>query len=290
MNETSGIGIPLTMIYLDMVRFEENNGRRMRRPSDFVGRSGLIQRFAARRRMEPRRLPAQDEEEEALLFLLPFGLRRKPARLAARLEALYDRYPPRGLCWYEEEMREMLDQAFWRPALPESAWIHRLWQQEAFCPNLILVPPEPEGVGPDEKMENGTRWIREVLQNGYERLNGLLVLDGALAGSAASISLMDRHSYYQEIYEDTGLPAVCAGSLARMGWQARRGRTVCLDARCGLRIPHRELPEGTLYLDMTSEEGKRRLLAAKRKDICYRSALNCLDTYVRKRYNTNRCK
>ena len=63
---------------------------------------------------------------------------------------------------------------------------------------------------------------------------------------------------------------------------------VCIDMRPGYRIPFRRLPEKLLYLDMTSDPEKERLLSAKRKDICYRSALNFLDTYVRNRYNTNR--
>ena len=79
-------------------------------------------------------------------------------------------------------------------------------------------------------------------------------------------------------------PVICAGSPAVAG---SRG-SICIDMRPGYRIAFRRLPENTIYLDMTSEAEKERLLCAKRKDISYVSALNILDTYVRKRYNTNR--
>ena len=67
-------------------------------------------------------------------------------------------------------------------------------------------------------------------------------------------------------------------------------RTACIDAGLSGPLPVRSLPEGTLYLDMTSDAGKERTLYAKRRDVRYVSLRMYLDTYVRKRYNTNRCR
>ncbi len=192
------------------------------------------------------------------------------------------------------------------------AWLHRLWKEQPPCSQLVMILP---GNG-----QTGDAWTGFLEENRYRDLNGLylVVRDGGEWNA-----FLER---LEQLYEETGLVAVCvtAGSEPeRQMWEKiaerifrrreenpfseRRRRfrnssdfrdkrqeaslrVLCLDFCRDYEIPYRSLPEGMIYVDMTSDSGKERLFLAKRKDISYISARNWLDTYVRKRYNTFRCE
>ena len=98
-----------------------------------------------------------------------------------------------------------------------------------------------------EEIEAEAELVREFLEGDYDGLNGLLLVSRALEGGL-QISLEEEVPYYSHIYQDTGLPVICAGSPAVAG---SRG-SICIDMRPGYRIAFRRLPENTIYLDMTS--------------------------------------
>lgn len=161
---------------------------------------------------------------------------------------------------------------------------------------------------PKPALESILQFAEHLLQSRYDtrtlpRLNSLILISPD--PSAGQSNLLTR-PYFAEIYEQTGLLSLCVteGSEAEtLVWnslaekadreqfsEASGPHFLCADFRPGYAIPYRKLPPGSIYLDMTSDPEKERLLFAKRKDIHYIGALNFLDTYVRKRYNTCCCK
>ena len=166
----------------------------------------------------------------------------------------------------------------------------RFYREQPFRENLIVLLPELEEEEPERLLMRQAAWMQEFLGEDYGRLNGLLLVSTAVPERAGSLSLTEDYAYYRHIYQDTGLPVIGAGMLPEYFRRKAPERTVCVDARLEGKAPFRCLPEKTLYLDMASDVERERLLHAKRRDVCYRSARMYLDTFVRKRYNTNRCK
>ena len=245
----------------------------------------------------PRRFADNDGEVEISFVLLPSRWLKRPGRLKQRIARLQRRFPPRGLVWYEDRLRDALEPALSREqtrmgeqALPESFWMARFYREQPFRENLIVLLPGSSEDGPERLLLRQERWMREFLGEDYGRLNGLLLVSDAIPESAGSLSLTDGHSYYRHIYQDTGLPVIGAGRLPEYFRKKAPGRTICVDAGARREAPVCCLPGETIYLDMTSDAEKERLLYAKRRDVCYRSLRMYLDTFVRKRYNTNRCK
>ncbi len=257
-------------------------------------------------------------------FELPKEWLRRPGRLEGRLERLYGRgrererraFPGDRMLWMCREVQAALGR---RPQPPGAGWAGWLLRRQGLCQRLTLLLPDCGRENGWEELEAECRLAEEILEDSYEGLNGLLLISRALEGWRGSVELRENFPYFQHIYEETGLLTICTGEPAAgngvwngsgkgerteeaLGGSGRRGRGrwnpppaslrahICVDLRPGVRPPFRALPEGTLYLDLTSEEEKQRLLAARRKDISYVSGRICLDTYVRKRYNTTRYK
>lgn len=230
-----------------------------------------------------------EEEVQFRFHMLPESWMKKPEKLGARLRASAGEAAREYQVWAAPELRNILSKteagaAFCSPPVPEPALMRILWKQQEFYPCMTLIMPDFGKEDFYEEMEAEAELVREFLENGYDGLNGLLLVSRALEGGSLQISLEEEIPYYSHIYQDTGLPVICAGSPAGAVFRG----SICIDMRPGYRIPFRRLPQKALYLDMTSEPEKERLLCAKRKDISYVSALNILDTYVRKRYNTYR--
>lgn len=254
------------------------------RPS--AGTGFIRRRIVGNRPME---WTVSEEEIRFRFHMLPEGWMKKTEKLCGRLSAAAAEAGSTGQIWIAPELRNILGKsetgaAFCALPVPEAALMRLLWKQQGFCPRMTVILPD---FGKEDfygEIEAEAELIREFLENDYEGLNGLLLVSRALEGGGLQISLEEEVPYYSHIYQDTGLPVICAGSPAGAGFRG----SMCIDMRPGYRIPFRCLPENAVYLDMTSEKEKERLLCAKRKDISYVSALNILDTYVRKRYNTNR--
>lgn len=135
-----------------------------------------------------------------------------------------------------------------------------LWKQQGFFPYMTIIMPDFGKEDFYEEIEAEAELVREFLEGDYDGLNGLLLVSRRWRAAcrspwrrkslttAISIRIRDSRSSVQ------GSPAV-AGS---------RG-SICIDMRPGYRIAFRRLPENTIYLDMTSEAEKERLLCAKRK-------------------------
>lgn len=248
-------------------------------------------RFIRRRIMGNRPLEwtVSEEDIQFRFHMLPEGWMKKTEKLCGRLQEAVAEAAGGNQIWLAPELRNALGKTEAAAVLcslpvPEPALMRLLWKQQEFRPHMTIIMPDFGKEDFYEEIEAEADLAREFLEDDYEGLNGLLLVSRTLEEGGLQISLEEEVPYYSHIYQDTGLPVICAGSPA----DAFSRGSICIDMRPGYRIAFRRLPEKALYLDMTSEAEKERLLRAKRKDISYVSALNILDTYVRKRYNTNR--
>lgn len=221
------------------------------------------------------------EEAEIAYYMLPERWMKKPEKLKERLPEWIAAASGSGEIWVAPEIRNVFP---WRPEVPDTELMRLFWKGQKSYRSMIVVMPDFGKEDFYEEIGEEADCLRAFLGEDYGGLNGLLLISRILEKEGMQISLEEEVPYYAHIYQDTGLPVICGGTAASFGF----ADGVCIDMRPGYRIPFRRLPEKLLYLDMTSDPEKERLLLAKRKDICYRSALNFLDTYVRKRYNTNR--
>lgn len=244
-----------------------------------VVRSGLGNFFIQRNRP----LMWQEAEEEASFsfYMLPENWMKKPDKLKKRLPEWLEWAGSSGQLWLAPEIRRIYA---WRPGVPETELMRLFWKEQKSCRSMIVVMPDFGKEDFYEEIGEEADCLRQFLGEDYGALNGLLLISRVLENEEIQISLEEEVPYYAHIYQDTGLPVICAGTATAHGFDDG----ICIDMRPGYRIPFRKLPRKLLYLDMTSDPEKERLLSVKRKDICYVSALNFLDTYVRKRYNTNR--
>ena len=280
MYEKRTAGIRWSMEYLDAYLMEEK-----KRKFPLLPESGRPKRFAD-----------ADGEVEITFVLLPSRWLKRPKKLEKRLIRMNRRHPPEGMVWYEDRLREKLPEpvlyaeALSGKSLPGMFWMTRFYREQPFRENLIVLLPELDEEEPERLLMRQAAWMQEFLGEDYGRLNGLLLVSAAVPERAGSLSLTEDYAYYRHIYQDTGLPVIGAGMLPEYFRRKAPERTVCVDARLEGKAPFRCLPEKTLYLDMASDVERERLLHAKRRDVCYRSARMYLDTFVRKRYNTNRCK
>ena len=173
---------------------------------------------------------------------------------------------------------------------PGLFWMSCFYREQPFRENMVILLPAPEPGESGRLPLRQERWVEELAGEKSGRLNSLLLVSPVFSEKAGSVPLMEDGSWFERIYQETGLPSAGAGRLPEYYRNRMPGSTVCIDACRGGTVPFRSLPERTLYLDLTSEAGKERLLYAKRRDVSYVSLRMYLDTYVRKRYNTNRCK
>ena len=249
-----------------------------------------------------------------LLHCLPDRWMRRPEKLAGRLEKL--RYPGgrntqfpsaawEGLRWYSPVLRRRLPD--WHMPLPDMDWLRRIRRMQPFCPHMTVILPDFGEGDRGRELEKELFFLEDFLQEDYEGRNSLLLISRALeeSGPVGELPLMEVSPYCERIYLETGLVTRCAGEwrgagpgksvkvglhVAELSGDNRQTEPahLCIDLRNGYRVPFRILPQGTLYLDMTSDAARERLLNVKRKDVYYTSPMNVLDTYVRNRYNTNR--
>lgn len=154
------------------------------------------------------------------------------------------------------------------------------------CEHLTIVLPCFGEAEWEEELGTEAACVEEIVGGSYGMLNSLLLVSSAVEDRQRFFA-GEKIPYYHRIYQDSGLLVQCAGAFQGGGQQKN---FLCVNLRCGWEVPVRDLPRGAAYLDMTSDPKAQRLLAARRKDISYTSALNYLDTYLRKRYNTLRYK
>lgn len=253
--------------------------------------------------MKPEKPRIRYEEEEDVgltCFFLPERWLKRPDRLPDRLEKLEHRTERQGLFpaeakkgqrWYSPVLRRRMG---WGVPLPDMDWMRRIFLCQPFCSHLTVILPDFGEEDGARELEKELSFLEELLQEDYEDRNSLLLISRALerSGFAGEIPLMEASPYCNRIYLETGLVTRCAGEWKGSGpkgtGQSPSPDYLCMDLRGGYRIPFRVLPDRTLYLDMTSDAAKERLLGVKRKDVHYMSPMNFLDTYVRNRYNTYR--
>ena len=114
-------------------------------------------------------------------------------------------------------------------------------------------------------------WQERFLENCYQDRNGLYLLGGRDADFV----------FLEKIYEDSGLAAVVTEQIPEVDGK----HCVFVELDKDNRTDYKRLPQGCLYLDMTSNKEKQRWLRLKRTDISYMSVRNFLDTALKARYN-----
>ena len=298
LHERKRFRIVWSMEYLDAYLIRETEKKTSYLPF-FRPCAGRLERFSDR-----------DEETEVTFVLVPSRLLDRPEKLEKQLLRDAACRPPRGLVWYEDRLRRALyagrpdggkgtgagkaemgeTEAAAGSFLPERFFCSLLYREQPFRENVILFLPEAREHEAGRLPYAQEEWVRGLLEEKSGRLNGLLLVSPVFTQNAGSVPLMEDGSWFGRIYQETGLPVIGAGRLPEYFRDRPADRTACIDAGLSGPLPVRSLPEGTLYLDMTSDAGKERTLYAKRRDVRYVSLRMYLDTYVRKRYNTNRCK
>lgn len=120
---------------------------------------------------------------------------------------------------------------------------------------------------------NDSWWQERFLEECFADLNGLY-----LVGEKSAV---DSTGFDEWLYEQSGLPVCCTDRLPETDGR----KTAVVELRSKGRPPYRKLPPASLYLDLTSDPEKQRILREKRTDISYMSARNYLDTTFKARYN-----
>lgn len=157
---------------------------------------------------------------------------------------------------------------------PEADWELAGWLYDRmeFKEQLILVLPAEDR----ETDEFSLRWqedaLEEFLTARFEELNSLCVITELPLEDSPLFSFMEERS---------GLIASVTSRLSSV----RQKGTLLLDMKRNWGIPWKNIPSGCIYLDMTQDSEKERILRAKRPDISYVSARNYLDTLLKNRYN-----
>ena len=216
-----------------------------------------------------------EENVEVLFFVLPEKVWKK-SKLLRKTVMKIRNIPVEGkcLCWCGECVRKQIPDVV--PVETEMlGWMHRLWEVQSSCAALVMILP-------NRKAEVDIRITERLIGDAYGRLNRLLIV-----GEEA------ESDYFSDIYGTTGLLAefVSEKELRLLCTSLKKwGKTVWVDLRPRFRIPWHDMPCNGIYLDMTSQFEKERLLLTKRKDIHYISLWNFLDTYGRNSYNTYRCQ
>ncbi len=169
-----------------------------------------------------------------------------------------------GMFWTAPELEDCLP-GVGQP-LPDPSLAAFLLREQPFREILVLLT--------DEKEEGRKDWWQEdFLRECFGELNGLYL---------TGVREKERDaSFFDWMYGESGLLACFSDRLPVTDGR----KTAVVDLRRKKRPPVRELAFGSLYLDLTSETEKQRLLREKRTDISYISARNYLDTAFKARYN-----
>lgn len=153
----------------------------------------------------------------------------------------------------------------YRPPLPTPSLAALFWREQPFREILILWAEESFWTKEE-------RWQEAFLDECFRDLNGLFLV-GKEPGENGRL--------WEKLYEESGLSACSARTMPRTDGR----KTAVLDLRAQKRPPAEELPPACLYLDLTSDVEKQRLLRKIRPDISYQSVRNYLDTAFKARYN-----
>lgn len=168
-----------------------------------------------------------------------------------------------GEIWIAPELEPYFKE--WRQPLPGPELAAFLLREQPFREILVILSEEDAGY-----MD---KWWQECFLEGcFADLNGLY-----LVGSRKE----ELSDFPEWLYEQSGLPACFLKYLPDTDGR----KTAVVDLRPKRRPPVREIAAGSLYLDLTSEPEKQRILQEKRTDISYISARNYLDTAFKARYN-----
>lgn len=168
-----------------------------------------------------------------------------------------------GEIWIAPELDPDLPE--WRQPVPDPGLAAFMLREQPFREILVILLEGKEG--------HMDKWWQECFLEGcFTDLNGLYLVGGQKEESA---------DFFDWLYEQSGLPACFLKCLPDTDGR----RTAVVDLCQKERPPVREIAAGSLYLDLTSDPEKQRILREKRTDISYISARNYLDTAFKARYN-----
>lgn len=125
----------------------------------------------------------------------------------------------------------------------------------------------------DESRQSGKDlWQELFLEQCFADLNGLYIVGGKEP---------EDDGFFERLYEQSGLISCFTDTLPVTDGK----KTAVVDLCAARRPPLHRLASASLYLDLSSDREKRRMLAEKRPDISYISVRNYLDTALKARYN-----
>lgn len=153
----------------------------------------------------------------------------------------------------------------WQQPLPDPELAVFLLREQPFREILVILSGERQ-----EHMER--EWQECFLEGCFADLNGLYLVGGQEE---------ETTDFFDWLYEQSGLPGVYLKSLPDTDGR----KTIVVDLCREKRPPVRNIAAGSIYLDLTSDSEKQRILKEKRTDISYISARNYLDTAFKARYN-----
>lgn len=215
-------------------------------------------------------------------------------RLRRRLLAgKLDRYlhsgllPQEGL-WVAPELEPFFPK--YEQPLPGPELAARILRDQPFRQILAVF------LDPGKRAEEDRLWLERFLELGYADLNGLYLVTGrgtddgqtpnggsetAAGGAREYETLRPDGAFWEWLYEQSGLSACFTERLPETDGR----KTAVVDLRRNARPPVRELAFGSIYLDLTSQPYRLRLMGERRPDISCISARNYLDTAFKERYN-----
>lgn len=153
----------------------------------------------------------------------------------------------------------------WRQPLPDPELAAHLLAEQPFREILVILL----GKSPEHR---NSWWQECFLECCFADLNGLY-----LVGAQEE----DPSDFFDWLYEQSGLPACFLQGLPDTDGR----KTIIADLCREGRPPVRKIAAGSIYLDLTSDPEKQRILREKRTDISYISVRNYLDTAFKARYN-----
>lgn len=167
--------------------------------------------------------------------------------------------------------------------LPPDILLHKVIKQNPCWEYVFLIG---WNAADDEYGEEGTFQRAEAMEE-QKRMFSVL-LEEYLPRINHMTVVTDRPEVYADfsdyLYEEYGIPVSYVARLEKRLGKSKK--TVILDGRAHYQPPCEALPEEAAYIDFWSENKKRGILEAKRKDIRYLSAVKFLDTLAKNGYNT----
>ena len=198
--------------------------------------------------------------------------------------------------WKEDRLRDVMGRMlkeqgaetfYLQPKLARLAGMEEMLPPEALLKKILGQVPCMEYLvyigGSGEKRG---AWEEEELRE--ERRLLFYLLSPYLARINHFTLVADRPEGYVEfteyIYDEYGIPTAAVAKMDQP--HGKDGRTVILDRGKGRKTALQAVPYRASYVDLWSEEGKRKRLEEEREDIRYISVVKFLDTLVKNGYNT----